>query len=158
MNNDLQDLAERALQFSQELGCQYCDVRSENRVSKGFIIENGEIEHSVSKTEVGLGIRVLSKGAWGFYSISDPQNNEELKSGVKKAIQAANYQGQFAKNKIIFSDSKANKGNFLFPVKVEPTIDDLIKIGYECDKLFLKKNVFLSHKQVLVIKLFKNIL
>ena len=135
MDNNLEDFAERSIKISQELGCQYCDVRSENRLSNGFVIENGEVEHSLAKTELGLGIRVLNDGAWGFYSISNPHNIEEIKSGVEKAVQAANYQSSTNRQKIKFSASNGNEGNFSSPVKIEPTIDDLIKIGYECDKI-----------------------
>jgi len=60
---------------------------------------------------------------------------EEIKSGVEKAVHAANYQSSINRRKIKFAASKTSEGNFCFPVKVEPTIDDLIKIGYECDKI-----------------------
>ena len=108
----LEDFAEKSVKISQELGCQYCDVRSENRLSNGFVIENGEVEHSSSKTELGLGIRVLNDGAWGFYSISNPNNIEEIKAGVEKAVRAAKYQSSMNRQKIKFSAAKPNEGNF----------------------------------------------
>ena len=67
MENNLEDFAEKAVEYSLILGCQYCDVRTENSKNQGFVIENSEIEYSSTKNDSGLGIRVLNEGAWGFF-------------------------------------------------------------------------------------------
>ncbi|MEX2059620.1 MAG: DNA gyrase modulator, partial [Nitrosopumilaceae archaeon] len=72
MEKNLEDFAEKAVEHALVSGCQYCDVRTEVISKQGFVIENNEIEHSTTKNDQGLGIRVLNEGAWSFFSISNP--------------------------------------------------------------------------------------
>ena len=67
----LEEFAEKAIDFASKNGSQYCDVRTESITKKGILIENGEIEYPISKEDIGIGIRVLHSGAWGFFSISN---------------------------------------------------------------------------------------
>ena len=85
MENNQEDFAEKSVEYALSLGCQYCDVRAETSSKQGFVIENNEIEYSSSKTDRGLGIRMLNKGAWAFFSISNPVVFDDVKSGIKDA-------------------------------------------------------------------------
>jgi TldD protein len=91
MENNLEDFADRAVQFALEAGSQYCDVRAEVSSKEGFVIENSEIEYFTTKNDLGLGIRVLINGAWGFYSISNPLVLDEIKNGVNEATNSASH-------------------------------------------------------------------
>ena len=71
MDNNLEDFAERSIKISQELGCQYCDVRSENRLSNGFVIENGEV------VAAGKPVRIVHNLPILLESISGIANNEK---------------------------------------------------------------------------------
>ncbi|MGI0097566.1 MAG: PmbA/TldA family metallopeptidase, partial [Nitrosopumilaceae archaeon] len=62
MEKNLEDFAEKAVKHALVSGCQYCDVRTEVISKQGFVIENNEIEHSTTKNDQGLGIRVLNEG------------------------------------------------------------------------------------------------
>ena len=66
MEKNLEDFAEKAVEYALFSGCQYCDVRTEVTSRQGFVIENNEIEYSTTKNDQGLGIRVLNEGAWSF--------------------------------------------------------------------------------------------
>ena len=149
MDNILEDFAERAVKYSQELGCEYCDVRSENLVSDRLVIENGEVEHSSAKIETGLGIRILFDGAWGFYSVSNPKQTNEIKLGVEKAHKASKHSANSNRYKIKLATGKTNKAKFSFPVKVEPTIEDLVKLGFDCDKIIcMQKKIIKSQVDI----------
>ena len=95
MSFSLEDFAEKAIKTSQDNGCSYCDVRAENSVIDGISIENGNIEYSNLQKDSGIGIRVINSGAWGFFSISDPKSNDE----VKKAVENASKNSHGAKRK-----------------------------------------------------------
>ncbi|MGI0070068.1 MAG: PmbA/TldA family metallopeptidase, partial [Nitrosopumilaceae archaeon] len=87
----LHDFADKAVQIALGNGAQYCDVRAEVFTTKGFLLENGEIEHFSSTMDTGLGIRILANGSWGFYSISNPKSIEDIKIGILDAVRAALY-------------------------------------------------------------------
>ena len=138
MEDNLEDLAEMAIECATNFGCQYCDVRAENRKNQGFLIENSELEYSSTKNDLGLGIRVLNDGAWGFFSISNPLSTQDVKSGVQEAAKTAlNYSAKKKLKSTLAEVSTENK-KIEFPVKIIPTIDALLEIGYDCDKIILE--------------------
>ena len=143
MENNLLDFAEKAAEHALILGCQYCDVRAETRKNQGVLIENSEIEYSSTKNDSGLGIRVLNEGAWGFFSISNPLSFEDVKEGVKEASKTALNCSSKKKHKSTIGNVSAVNKKIDFQVKIIPTIDRLVEIGYECDKIIL------GHKRVI---------
>lgn len=135
----LEDFADKAVEFSLQSGCQYCDVRAERTARDGFLLENGEIEHFTSSTDLGLGIRVLAQGSWGFYSISNPKSLEQIKEAAGEATKSALYHSQRKKLKVRLADTRAYVDKIDFPVSKEPTIDELTKLGFECDSIMKSK-------------------
>ncbi|MGI0102873.1 MAG: TldD/PmbA family protein [Nitrosotalea sp.] len=131
----LEDFADKAVQLALENGTQYCDVRAETIKSNGFLLENGQIEHFSSKSENGLGIRILADGAWGFYSISNPQSIDELKEGVISAIKNALYCAQTKKQKVKLAETRAYVDTVDYVVIEKPTIEEMTKLALECDKI-----------------------
>ena len=85
----LEDYADKAIEIALQNGSQYCDVRAETIERKGFLLDNGEIEHFASANDSGLGIRVLAGGAWGFYSISNPNSIDQIKNATLDAVKSA---------------------------------------------------------------------
>ena len=140
----MEDFALKAVEFAQQMGCSYCDVRAENSSQDGFTIENGQIEYSNLQRDSGVGIRVLNEGAWGFYSISNPTSNDEIRQSVESAIKNSH---KVRKNQIKLGDSPTYQDDINFPVLVEPNLDELVKIGFECDKR-IRKNKRIIKSQI----------
>ncbi len=130
----LHDFADAILQFALQKGAQYCDVRAEIVKSSGFLLENGQIEHVTFKEENGLGIRVLADGAWGFYSISNPNSFNELKEGVSDAIKSALHYAQIKKHKIKLAETKIHIDTVNRRSPKIPTTEEMIKLALDCDK------------------------
>ncbi|HXV65786.1 MAG TPA: TldD/PmbA family protein [Nitrosopumilaceae archaeon] len=135
MEKNLEDFAEKSVEHALFLECQYCDVRAEVYSKQGIVIENSQIEYSSTKNDQGLGIRVLKNGAWGFFSISNPISFEDVKKGIDKAASAAKYYSLKKKNKVKIADISSVNKKIDFSVKIIPTLDELVKIGFECDKI-----------------------
>jgi TldD protein len=158
VEKNLEDFAEKAVEHALVSGCQYCDVRTEVTSKQGFVIENNEIEQSTTKNDQGLGIRVLNEGAWSFFSISNPLTFDDVKSGIEEAAKAALYYSSKKKHKVTIGNVTAVKEKVEFHVKIIPTIDELIEIGYDCDKIIhqnkriIKSQVSMSYS--IVSKLF----
>jgi len=136
--NSLEDIAEKAVDYALTLGCQYCDVRAEKSTKHGFLIENSEIEYASTKNEQGLGIRVLNEGTWGFFSISNPVSLDDVKHGIKEAAKTALIYSSTKKHKSKIGNNSPVNQKIDFPVKIIPTIDELVEIGYNCDKIILQ--------------------
>ena len=134
MEPNLEDLADKAVQYALDIGCQNCDARAEIITMQGVFIENGEIEYITSKNDCGLGIRVLNSGAWGFYSISNPLVLENITKGVEEASRNTLHFSEKRKNKVALVNTPATKDRINFPVKKKPSIEQIVKLGFDVDK------------------------
>ena len=136
---ELEDFAEKSMQFAMECGAQYCDVRAETVESDGFLLENGEIEHFTSSRDSGLGIRVLANGAWGFFSISNPKSLDEIKNATIDAVKSALHYSANKKYKVKLAESHVYVDEVNFSVSKKPTLEEMVKIGFECDSIIHSK-------------------
>ena len=57
MDSGLQDLADKIVRYTADVGAQYVDVRAEQQQEKSAFIENGEVEHVRTNADTGIGIR-----------------------------------------------------------------------------------------------------
>ncbi len=135
MDFSLQDLADKAIRYATDSGAQYCDARAEQRESKEVLIENGEIEYVKNNNDEGIGISLVKEGAWSFCSITNPNSFEQIKEIINDAIRNSTHNAQDKKNEINLYPNSSNKTKINFPVLRKPGIDELIKIGFECDKI-----------------------
>jgi TldD protein len=147
----LEDYAEKAIQIALETGSQYCDVRAESVKTEGFVIENGEVENFISSSDSGLGIRVLVNGAWGFYSVSDPKSFDQIRENIISTVKTAQYYSEYKKQKIRLAEIRSSIDEVNYKVLIEPTIEEMIRIGLESDKIIrskkriIKSSVSINH-------------
>ena len=135
----LEDYADKAIKIALDAGSQYCDVRAESVSTRGFTIENGEVENFVSSSDSGLGIRVLVNGAWGFYSVSYPKSFDTIKANIMDTVKAARYYSESKKHKVKLAEVRSFTDKINFKIQVEPNIEEMIKIGLESDKIIRDK-------------------
>jgi TldD protein len=67
----LRSLADAALQRAAELGAEHADFRAERIRSQAISLSDGNLETSYDADELGLGVRVVVDGTWGFASAVD---------------------------------------------------------------------------------------
>jgi len=132
MDSELQDLADKAVKYASYSGAQYCDVRAEMQERKSVLLENKEVEHVGTNNDRGIGIRLNKKGTWGFCSITNPESFEQLKGVIDVAIKNAEHS---TKNKNDLYPNSPNKTKIDFPVLKKPELEELMKIGMECNKI-----------------------
>ncbi|MEM3493940.1 MAG: DNA gyrase modulator, partial [Thermoplasmata archaeon] len=72
-----------ALGLLEKAGVEYGDVRFVMRKAERISTKNGVPAISISES-LGVGIRVLFNGAWGFAS-----TNEISKRGIKRVVELA---------------------------------------------------------------------
>jgi TldD protein len=137
MNSELEDLADNAVKYAIENGAQYCDIRAEQQERKSVLIENGEIEYVRTNNDNGIGVRVVKKGVWSFFSITNPSSFEEIKNEINNALKNSHYYAKNKKSEINLYPNSVNKIKIDYPVLKKPELEELIKIGYECNKIIL---------------------
>ena len=135
MDSHLQDLADEAIRYAMNSGAQYCDVRAELQERKSVLIENGEIEYVRTNKDEGIGIRLVKEGVWSFCSITNPKSIEQIKEIVNDALRNSIHYAENKKDKIDLYPNSINKTKIDYPVLKKPELEELMKIGFECDKI-----------------------
>ena len=137
MEQNLQDLADKIIKYTEQSGVQYCDVRAEQQIKKSILIENKEIEHIRNSEDKGIGVRLIKNGAWSFCSITNPKSFDEIKNILDKTIKNSDYTNSNKKNKINLHNNPINKKQINFPVIKKPQIEELTSIGLECNEIMM---------------------
>jgi len=135
MDSSLQDLADKAIRYAMDSDAQYCDARAEQQERKSALIENGEIEYVRNNNDTGIGIRLVKEGTWSFCSITNPNSFEQIKEIVNEALRNSSHYTKNKKNEITLYPNSVNKIKIDFPVLKKPELEELLKIGFECDKI-----------------------
>jgi len=135
MDSNLEDLADNAIRYAIDSGAQYCDARAEQQERKSVLIENGEVEYVRTNKDVGIGIRLVKDGVWSFCSITNPNSVEQIKEVVNDALRNSSHYVKNKKNKIKLYPNSINKTKIDFPVLKKPELEELMKIGFECNKI-----------------------
>ncbi len=135
MDSHLQDLADEAIRYAMNSGAQYCDVRAELQERKSVLIENGEIEYVRTSKDEGIGIRLVKEGVWSFCSITNPKSIEQIKEIVNDALRNSIHYAENKKDKIDLYSNSINKTKIDYPVLKKPELEEIMKIGFECDKI-----------------------
>src|SRR5215472_2921453 len=80
----MKDIAAQALDYALSSGVSYADVRVIESKDRALSTKNGKPGQVASAESMGLGIRVLAGGCWGFAATDDL-----TKSGVQAAAALA---------------------------------------------------------------------
>ncbi len=97
-------LADAALNAATGAGATYCDVRVGRYLRQFVITRDAHVENVVNTESVGVGIRVIAGGAWGFAATND-LTADGVATAARQATQIA----------------KANAKNQTDPVQLAPT-------------------------------------
>jgi len=134
MDQNLQDIADKIIKYLDQKKVQYCDVRADQQIKKSALIENDEIEHITDNKNKGVGVRLIKNGTWSFCSITNPNSFDEIKNILDNTIKNSDYRN-IDNKKIKLHSNPVNKREINFPVLKKPEIEELIKIGFECNKI-----------------------
>ena len=135
MNNQLQDLANKAIEYAVESGVQYVDARAEHQEKIGIHIEDAEIENIQTNRDLGIGIRLIKEDTWSFCSITNPESLEQIKKSVDDAIKTASHYSRNKKNKIKLFPNSSKKITINYHVSEEPELEKIKNMAIEYSKI-----------------------
>ena len=134
MDQDLQDIADKIIKYLDQKNVQYSDVRADQQIKKSALIENKDIEHIKNNENKGVGVRLIKNGTWSFCSITNPNSFDKIKNILDNTIKNSDYR-KIKNKKIKLHSNTVNKKEINFPVLKKTDIEELIKIGFECNKI-----------------------
>src|SRR5947209_15410495 len=84
----MKQIAEWALGAAQAGRATYCDLRVVDDRQRALATKNGVVGHAADSESLGVGIRVIAEGAWGFAS-TDDLSRSSVEAAAARAVEIA---------------------------------------------------------------------
>jgi TldD protein len=136
----LKELIRETINGLKKKGVDYADLRQVKRISENIKVKNREVE-GVSKSEdLGFGIRVLYKGAWGFAS-SNIISKGEYKRIANLALEIARASSLAQKEPARLAENEVYKDKYVGPCEIDPfkvSLDEKLNLLISACDIMLK--------------------
>ena len=115
----MKEFAEWALNVAALRGASYADVRIIDSRSRALATKNGKVAGASDSTSLGLGIRVIADGAWGF-AASDNLERSAVEDTAARAVAIANASARVKQNAVQLAPEKPHRAEWTTPHKIDP--------------------------------------
>ena len=128
-------IADWALNISHQRGASYADVRVVDDRSRALATKNGKISHASDGESLGIGIRVLADGAWGF-AASDDLSRAAVEATAARAVAIAKASARVKQQDVRLAPEKPVTAEWTTPYQIEPftiSVDQNIDLLFKID-------------------------
>jgi TldD protein len=115
----MRDLALRALDAAARRGVTYADVRAIESREQEITTKNGKAGHVASNESVGIGIRVLVSGCWGF-AATDKLTSEGVEAAAQLAIEIAGSGTAARKREVSLAPEEKYEATWVSQFSIDP--------------------------------------
>jgi TldD protein len=130
-------IAEWALNLAEQRGASYADARIVDDRGRGLATRNGKLAHASDSESLGIGIRVIADGAWGF-AASDALSRQSVEDTTARAVAIARASARVKKENVRLAPEKPVTAEWTSPCQIDPfaisveqNLDLLLKIDHE---------------------------
>src|SRR5216684_720517 len=115
----MKTIAQNALDAAVRRGVEYADVRVIEEQDRHVGTKNGKAGDVSSSTSLGLGMRVLDKGCWGF-AATDDLTPEGLEAAAALAVEIARASSMAKKHDIELAPEDRYVADWVAPCRIDP--------------------------------------
>jgi TldD protein len=115
----MQEFLDRAMNQAEMRGARYADARIVDNQTELLVVRNGVLETLENATKLGIGVRVLVDGAWGFAS-SRQLDIQEIDRITEQAIQIARASARVPGETVDLGPPVSSRGTYQTPIEVDP--------------------------------------
>jgi len=101
----MKDKLKECINWLKSKGVEYADCRLVRRETESIRVTDGNVDTLARDLDVGVGIRVLADGVWGFAATA-VMTAAELKKTANKALQIAKASALTKRHPVILADQK----------------------------------------------------
>ena len=113
------DLTAAALDTAKLRGASYADVRVMHLRQRDLTTKNGEVGTLAQSESIGLGIRVIANGAWGFSS-TDKLTRQGVAACVAEAVSIAKASALAKRGDVLMAPEQAYVDSWQSPFRKDP--------------------------------------
>ena len=135
----MDEIIASALDSARSRGAQYADLRIVHNREERIVVRNGVVETLSSDESVGLGIRALFDGSWGFASTRDltaAAADRAAGQAVQIARASARHNGTSRRVVEVLGTPVSSQGEYTTPVGIDPAtiaLDDKLRLLLTAD-------------------------
>ena len=111
--------AAAALEGAQSLGATWTDIRVSADVERHFAMRDGAVENTDSHESLGLGVRVIVDGSWGFASTTTATPAAALEA-TQRAVVMARSLAPLVTTPVQLADEPVARGIWVGPYDLDP--------------------------------------
>ena len=133
----MKTIANWALNVAQQRGASFSDLRIVDERSRSLSTKNGKVGSSSQAESLGMGIRVIANGAWGF-AATDDLTRPSVEAAAAQAVEIAKASARVKDADLRLAPEKSVVAEWSSPVKkdpfattVEENIDLLLRVDAE---------------------------
>ena len=136
----MDEIIASALDSARSRGAQYADVRIVHNREERIVARNGVVETLSSDESVGLGIRALFDGSWGFAStrnLTVAAADHAAGQAVQIARASARHNGTSRRVADVLGTPVSSRGDYTTPVSIDPAtiaLDDKLRLLLTADR------------------------
>src|SRR6266700_1485670 len=113
------DLCTNALDTAKLRGASYGDVRAMHLRQRDLTTKNGQVGTLAQSESVGIGIRVVAHGAWGFAS-TDRLTRDGVAACAAQAVSIAKASALAKRSEVVMAPEKAYVDSWQSPFRKDP--------------------------------------
>jgi len=133
----MKEIASWVLNVCSARGVQFADCRIVDERQPGLATKNGKVGHAADSQSLGIGIRVLANGAWGFAATED-LTREGVEVTAGQAVEIARASARVKQHDVRLAPEKAYTDDWTSPCQIDPfgiaveqNLDLLMKVDAE---------------------------
>ncbi|MCX7948040.1 MAG: TldD/PmbA family protein [candidate division WOR-3 bacterium] len=115
----MKEIVKTAIDMIKRENVDYGDIRLINEEEEIIEYKNGEIENISHNLEIGIGIRVMYRGFWGFSSTSSLEIDSVYKT-IKEAIEIAKASYSIGKGGLKLTEEEVHIDEYITNIQIDP--------------------------------------
>jgi TldD protein len=115
----MRDLASHALNIAALRGASYADARIADDRSRALSTRNGKIGTASDSESLGIGVRVVADGAWGF-AASDDLSKSAVEATAARAVAIAKASARAKLHDIKLAPERPAVAEWSTPIQIDP--------------------------------------
>src|SRR5437868_13415042 len=115
----MKQIAQWALDTAAHRGATYADARIVDERNRALTTKNGKVGGAYDSESLGVGIRVIANGAWGFAAVDD-LSRPAVEAAAAKAVEIAKASATVKSQELRIAPEKPSVADWASPSQVDP--------------------------------------
>src|SRR5689334_11299351 len=132
----MKQIAHWALNIANQRGASYADARIVDSRNRALATKNGKLGQASDSESLGMGIRVLADGAWGF-AASDNLSRSGVEEAAARALAIAKASAKVKQEAVRLAPEKPVSAEWTTPHQIDPfttSIEQNLDLLFQIDK------------------------